>query len=148
MGAWAKWLNTRWLLLSSTSNLVAVDCNHSFVHSFPFVCLQAIHHRSRPPPIESGPTSFVSHPSRWHSLISKFECGNWQVFHNFKNHFLCSTGTVIYCTANGNPTPKISWETIKNDQLVSDAKGREPSLVDTWYDCNHYPTCWDPMNMF
>lgn len=37
------------------------------------------------------------------------------------SHF--STGTVIYCAANGNPTPKISWE-MKNDQVITELTGK------------------------
>ncbi|UXI20603.1 connectin-like [Sarcoptes scabiei] len=36
--------------------------------------------------------------------------------------FSNKTGTVIFCSANGNPMPKISWET-KNGQTITDVTG-------------------------
>lgn len=38
-------------------------------------------------------------------------------------NYLHSTGTVIYCTANGNPIPKVTWES-KNDQIITTVTGK------------------------
>ncbi|KAH9528230.1 hypothetical protein DERF_002190 [Dermatophagoides farinae] len=35
---------------------------------------------------------------------------------------ILSTGAVIYCSVNGNPMPKVYWET-KNDQIITDVTG-------------------------
>lgn len=36
---------------------------------------------------------------------------------------ILSTGAVIYCSVNGNPMPKVYWET-KNDQIITDVTGK------------------------
>ncbi|KAH7636186.1 mdscam3 [Dermatophagoides farinae] len=36
--------------------------------------------------------------------------------------FSNNTGAVIYCSVNGNPMPKVYWET-KNDQIITDVTG-------------------------
>lgn len=46
---------------------------------------------------------------------------NYFIFHNL------STGAVIYCSVNGNPMPKVYWET-KNDQIITDVTGKSYAI--------------------